>query len=43
MELKFIWMGNYKSIGDVTKLAMDPKFLKVQYLVKKPLNELGSG
>ena len=25
MELKFIWMGNYKSIGEVTKLAMDPK------------------
>ena len=24
MELKFIWMGNYKSIGEVTKLAMDP-------------------
>ena len=23
MELKFIWMGNYKSIGEVTKLAMD--------------------
>lgn len=24
-KLKFVWMGNYKSIGEVTKLAMDSK------------------